>query len=95
MALKYLQSKAIFSKVGPNLELFLILLKCTKTSLHTYEIKFVGILVYAPYKKSAIHKPSTAPPIIANVMKQDQDSLGRKLTEYIIQVIKYQLVLFK
>jgi hypothetical protein len=37
-----------------------------------------------------------APPIIANVMKQDQDSLGRKLTaEYIIQVIKYQLVLFK
>jgi hypothetical protein len=32
---------------------------------------------------------------IANAMKQDQDSLERKLTEYIIQVIKYQLVLFK
>ena len=34
----------------------------------------MGILVYAPYKKSAIHKLSTvrAMPIIADAMKQDQ-----------------------
>ena len=38
------------------------------------EKKNVGILVYAPYKKSAIHKLSTvrAMPIIADAMKQDQ-----------------------
>ncbi len=56
----------------------------------------VGILVYAPYKKSAIHKLSTvhAMLIIADAMKQDQ-VLKRKLTEYIIQVIKYQSAVFK
>ena len=34
----------------------------------------MGILVYGPYKKSAIHKLSTvrAVPIIADAMKQDQ-----------------------
>ena len=34
----------------------------------------MGILVYAPYKKSAVHKFSTvrAMPIIADAMKQDQ-----------------------
>ena len=34
----------------------------------------MGILVYAPYKKSSVHKFSTvrAMPIIADAMKQDQ-----------------------
>ncbi len=34
----------------------------------------MGILVYAPYKKSAVHKFSTvrAMPIIADAMKQDR-----------------------
>ena len=34
----------------------------------------MGILVYAPYKTSAVHKFSTvrAMPIIADAMKQDQ-----------------------
>ena len=49
-------------------------LQCTNTNLQTYGKKIVGILVYAPYKKSAIHKFSTvrAMPIIADAMKQDQ-----------------------
>ena len=49
----------MFSKVGANLELRLLQSECTKTSLPTHEIKFVGILVYEPYMKSELYKYSS------------------------------------